>query len=194
MTTAQSTTNIETSLTRYTRLTLVCYPLMCSVKTKTKIVRQKGTQNIYFLRIVKQNIYLYTVNPLYTNTRYNDKSRYNDNLYVPKASLNRWRLMRNYAKTRSFLYVILSIKDSLQQQNHYKGNIFGNKCCRFNEGSQYPLIKSYVSRDILPCNIGNTKCIEKSVQTDQSLKTLWILGYPQSVIQRNWIRLRRQFA
>ena len=35
-----------------------------------------------------------------------------------------------------FLYIILSIKDSLQQQIHYNGNILGNKCCR-NEGSLY---------------------------------------------------------
>ena len=34
-----------------------------------------------------------------------------------------------------FLYIILSIKDSLQQQIYYNGNIFGNKCCHCNEGS-----------------------------------------------------------
>ena len=31
----------------------------------------------------------YIVNPLYTDTRYNDKNRYNDNLYVKKPSLKR---------------------------------------------------------------------------------------------------------
>ena len=40
-------------------------------------------------------------------------------------------------RIRSFLHIILSIKDSLQQQIHYNGNIFGNKCCRCNEGSLY---------------------------------------------------------
>ena len=40
-------------------------------------------------------------------------------------------------KDRSIQNVILSIKDSLQQQIHYNGNIFGNKCCRCNEGSLY---------------------------------------------------------
>ena len=39
------------------------------------------------------------VNPLYTDTRYNDKILYNDNLNVTKPSLKRWRLMRNNAKT-----------------------------------------------------------------------------------------------
>ena len=34
----------------------------------------------------------------------------------------------------SFLHII---KDSLQQQIHYNGNIFGNKCCRCNEGLLY---------------------------------------------------------
>ena len=36
-----------------------------------------------------------------------------------------------------FLHIILSIKDSLQQQIHFNGNIFGNTCCRCNEGSLY---------------------------------------------------------
>ena len=31
----------------------------------------------------------------------------------------------------------LSYKDSLQQQIHFNGNIFGNKCCRCDEGSLY---------------------------------------------------------
>ena len=38
-------------------------------------------------------------------------------------------------KTRFVLHFILSIKDSLQQQIHFNGNIFGNKYCRYNEGS-----------------------------------------------------------
>ena len=41
----------------------------------------------------------------------------------------------------SFLHIILSIKNSLQQQIHYNGNIFWNECCRFNEGSLYFLLK-----------------------------------------------------
>ena len=40
-------------------------------------------------------------------------------------------------KTRPVLHFILSIKDSLQQQIHFSGNIFGNKCCRCNEGLLY---------------------------------------------------------
>ena len=39
--------------------------------------------------------------------------------------------------TRPFLHISLSIKDSLEQQIHYNGNIFRNKCCRCNEGSLY---------------------------------------------------------
>ena len=42
------------------------------------------------------------------------------------------------------LHIILLIKNSLQQQIYFNGNIFGNKCCRGNEGSmyilQYPII------------------------------------------------------
>ena len=40
-------------------------------------------------------------------------------------------------KTRSFLQIILLVKDSLQQQIHFNGNIFGYKCCRCNDGSLY---------------------------------------------------------
>ena len=36
-----------------------------------------------------------------------------------------------------FLPIILSIKDSLQQQIHYNGNVCGNKYCRCSEGSLY---------------------------------------------------------
>ena len=34
------------------------------------------------------------------------------------------------------LSYILLIKDSLQQQIHFNGNSFVNKCCRYNKGSQ----------------------------------------------------------
>ena len=116
-----------------------------------------------------------TVNPLYTDTRYNDKIRYNDNLSVTKPLLKKRRLMRNYAKTLQessssicfgyfletpqrgnskkypkhmlceeirikqgiFIPIILFIKASLQQSIHYNCNIFGNKCCRYNERSLY---------------------------------------------------------
>ena len=48
----------------------------------------------------KKGILVYTVNPLYIDTRYNDKIRYNDNLNVTKPALKRWQLMRNYARIR----------------------------------------------------------------------------------------------
>ena len=46
-------------------------------------------------------------------------------------------LWENKNKTKSFLHIILSIKESLQQQIHFNNNIFGNKCHRCNEGSLY---------------------------------------------------------
>ena len=46
---------------------------------------------------------------------------------------------------RSFLHIILSIKDSLQQQIHFNGNIFGNKCCRCNKGSLYLFLIAQIS-------------------------------------------------
>ena len=36
-----------------------------------------------------------------------------------------------------FCISFLLIKNSLQQQIHFNGNIFGNKCCHSNEGSLY---------------------------------------------------------
>ena len=50
-----------------------------------------------------------------------------------------YALWGNKNKTRSFLHIILSNKDSLQQQIHFNGNIFGNKCCHCNEGSLYQM-------------------------------------------------------
>ena len=41
-------------------------------------------------------------------------------------------------------HIILSNKDSLQQQIHFNGNIFGSKCCRFNEGSLQQQIDYYI--------------------------------------------------
>ena len=38
-------------------------------------------------------------NPLYTETRYNDKIRYNDFMTGTKPSLTSWQLIRNYART-----------------------------------------------------------------------------------------------
>ena len=35
----------------------------------------------------------------------------------------------------ALLHIILLIKNSLQQQIHFNGNIFGNKCCRYNRVS-----------------------------------------------------------
>ena len=35
------------------------------------------------------------------------------------------------------MHIILLIENYLQQQIHYNGNVFGNKCCRCNEGSLY---------------------------------------------------------
>ena len=46
----------------------------------------------------------YTGNPLYTDTRYNDKIRYNDYLTVTKPSLKRYQLVKNYTR---ILYLIL---------------------------------------------------------------------------------------
>ena len=43
-------------------------------------------------------LWIDSVSPLYTDTGYIDKISYNDNLNVTKRSLNRWQLMRNYAR------------------------------------------------------------------------------------------------
>ena len=52
-------------------------------------------------------IYLicYRDNPLYTDTRCNDKNRYNDTLTVTKPSLKRQQIVTNYARI-SYLYFI----------------------------------------------------------------------------------------
>ena len=56
-----------------------------------------------------------------------------DICYISKTYV----LRVNKNKTRTFLHIIVSIKGSLQKQIQFNGNIFGNKCCRCNEGSLY---------------------------------------------------------
>ena len=66
----------------------------------------------------------------------------------------------NKNKTSSFLHIILSIKDSLQHQIHVNGNLFGNKCCRCNEGSLYLLPKDTLSDYFInpgPAELGYTR-------------------------------------
>ena len=55
----------------------------------------------------------------------------------------------NKNKTMSFLHIILSIKNSLQQQIQFNGNIFGNKCCCCNEGSLYTAYQLLTSIHII---------------------------------------------
>ena len=47
------------------------------------------------------------VSPLYTDSRYNDKIHYTDNLNVTNSLLKRWQLMRNYARI-CFWYLLES--------------------------------------------------------------------------------------
>ena len=46
-------------------------------------------------------------------------------------------LWGNKNKKGRYSHIILTINDSLQQQIRFNGSIFGNKCCRCNEGSLY---------------------------------------------------------
>ena len=48
----------------------------------------------------------------------------------------------------AFLQIILLMKDSSQQQNHFNGKSFGNKCYRCNEGSLCLLVSCELLRTI----------------------------------------------
>ena len=55
--------------------------------------------SMHFLSLdIYLTVIILAVNPLYTETRYNDKIRYNDNFDVTKHSLKRCQLRRNYAR------------------------------------------------------------------------------------------------
>ena len=60
-------------------------------------------------------------------------------MFLEQTSKN--ALTGNNNKTIPFLHIILLIKDSLQGQIHYYGNIFGNNCCT--EGSLYIIFSSF---------------------------------------------------
>ena len=52
--------------------------------------------------------------------------------------------MRNEKKPRPFHIIILFIKDSLQQEIHFYGNIFGNECCRLMLYSLYIILNEFI--------------------------------------------------
>ena len=129
-----------------------------------------------------------TVNPLYTDTRYNDKIRYTDNLTSTKtlsqevtvdqnlcrnilfntsSNILFWIFVkisktyiiwRNKNKTWHLLHIILLIKSSLQQQIYFNGNNFGNIWCRCNEGSQHLLYRTSSFLWKRVYSIRKTKC------------------------------------
>ena len=51
------------------------------------------------------------------------------------------------------VFIIVSIKDSLEQQIQFNGNIFGNKCCHCNEGSLYLFVCVEVLRPSQPSGV-----------------------------------------
>ena len=59
-------------------------------------------------------------------------------------------LRGNHNKTRSFLHVILRVKDSLKQEIHFNGNIFRNRCCPCSEGSLCLMICASAEDSDLP--------------------------------------------
>ena len=79
------------------------------------------------------------------------------------------------------LHIILSIKDSLQQQIHYNGKIFGNKCCHCNEGSLYILcllMKTFIMGYTLELRChGASKESPKRYLWRKKEKQLWYLYY-----------------
>ena len=83
-------------------LTVRAEPWLCAfrisrfTKGPRQIVWHHFSRHDSFTSILHEIIY--TVNLLYTNTRYNDQIPYKNNLNVRKPSLKRWQLMRNYAR------------------------------------------------------------------------------------------------
>ena len=68
------------------------------------IIGRLSSVTVLFEHILCIKYTFITNNPLYTDTRYNDKIRYDDNLTVTKPSLKRSQLVTNYAR---ILYLIL---------------------------------------------------------------------------------------
>ena len=59
----------------------------------------------------------------------------------------------NKNKRKPFLHINLLIKYSVQQHIHVNGNVFGNKCCRCNEGSLYNVFHSTLLRPMLAATL-----------------------------------------
>ena len=68
------------------------------MRPKLAIVAQRIQYLSHFQFVCTLFSRLITDNPLYTDIRYNDKIRYNDNLTVMKPSLKRQQLVTNYIR------------------------------------------------------------------------------------------------
>ena len=66
----------------------------------------------------------------------------------------------NTNKTRPFFHINLLIKYSVQQQIHFNGNVFGNKCYRLNEGSLYMEFKQSCPYSILLGPSNQMSCLD----------------------------------
>ena len=106
-----------------------------------------------------------------------DSNKYPKHIFYAEISI----------KQESFLHTILSINDSLQQQIHYNGNIFGNNCCRCNEGSLYKINRGTAfpaGLHIRPVKTPISLCIRTG--WSESYLSAWrrfgslASGYPQS--------------
>ena len=71
-----------------------------------KVCRDTYTHCELNIHVYHKNAYKYeyTVNLLYTETRYEDKIHYNDNLTDTKPSLERWQIIRFYVR---IMYLII---------------------------------------------------------------------------------------
>ena len=72
---------------------------------------------------------------------------------------------------------------SVQQQSHFNGNIFGNKCCRCNESSLYSLEAPFEALLMITHNITFSLRNKKKVnfQASKSWSDMWKLTIYLSV-------------
>ena len=125
-----------------------------------------------------------TVNPLYTDTRYNDKTRYNDNLNVTKTPLqgdSLWEILQDYCmKTSSnicFGYMLES--PQLGDSNRYPKHMFYEEIT-IKQGLSYislrPLMILYNSKFILMATtLGTNAVVITRVHCIQSHSTYVII-------------------
>ena len=93
-----------------------------------------------------------------------------------------------------FLHIILSIKDDLQRQIHYDGNIFVDKCCRHYENTPIQIYWKFYNQKLATFQIKNSNIVHisaKNIDCGYSLEPPRRGGSNEYLQSMFWAEIRK---